>query len=160
MGDLSEFSLPYRLFLKGYRWRKIDPIPFSPLRKPLEQSNVALVSTAGFVMPDQEPFDKEMAGGDFTFREIPATADASTLTESHRSEVFDHSGIESDPNLAFPLDRVQDLREQGRIGAVNFRHFSFMGSITAPGRLIERSAPECAARLVADEVDVALLIPV
>lgn len=35
-----------------------------------------------------------------------------------------------------------------------------MGSITAPGRLIRRSAPEAAALLVEDEVDLALLTPV
>jgi hypothetical protein len=35
-----------------------------------------------------------------------------------------------------------------------------MGSITAPARLTKRSAPAAARLLVADEVDVALLVPV
>jgi hypothetical protein len=35
-----------------------------------------------------------------------------------------------------------------------------MGSITAPGRLIARTAPEAAQLLVQDQVDVALLFPV
>jgi hypothetical protein len=35
-----------------------------------------------------------------------------------------------------------------------------MGSITAPGRFIARSAPGFAQELVEDEVDVALLVPV
>ena len=50
--------------------------------------------------------------------------------------------------------------ERGRIGSVNRRHLSFMGSITAPGRLIRQSAPDAARWLVEDAVDIALLVPV
>jgi hypothetical protein len=35
-----------------------------------------------------------------------------------------------------------------------------MGSITAPGRLIKRTAPQAAQSLVDDGVDVAILVPV
>jgi hypothetical protein len=42
MGDTSEFSLTIRLFLKAYQWRKIDPVPWTPLKKPLSQSKLAL----------------------------------------------------------------------------------------------------------------------
>lgn len=65
-----------------------------------------------------------------------------------------------DPNLAFPIDRVRELAAAGRIGEVNHRHLSLMGSITAPGRLIRDTAPEAARRIVADGVDIALLVPV
>ncbi len=160
MGDLGEFSLKTRLFLKAYRWRRIDPVPWSPLRKPLSECRFALLSSAGFVLPGQEPFDESFRGGDPSFREIPSDADPSTLIDTHRSETFDHSGLAGDPNLAFPLDRVRELAEQGRIGSVNRRHLSFMGSITAPGRLTKRTAPEAVARLVQDGVEAALLIPV
>ena len=105
MGDLSEFSFVVRAFLKAYRWRRIDPIPWTPLRKPLAAANVAIVTTAGLVMPDQEPFDDDVKGGDSSFRVIPAEADVSSLIDTHRSETFDHSGIRADPNLSFPLDR-------------------------------------------------------
>src|SRR5262245_36294024 len=64
MGSLDEFTLPARLFLKAYRWRRIDPVPWMPLRKPLAESRLALVSTAGFVLPGQEPFKVTLAGGD------------------------------------------------------------------------------------------------
>jgi len=161
MGHLSEFSLSARLFLKCYAWRRIEPVPWTPLRKPLSERRVALVSSAGFVLPGQKPFDVSVRGGDPSFREIPAHVDASTLVESHRSQSFDHSGMRSDPNLAFPVDRLRELGQSGRIGSVNHRHISFMGSITAPGRLVKQTAPE-AARLLASDgvVDVALLVPV
>ena len=160
MATVDELPLSHRIFLKAYPWRRIDPIPWTPLRRPLAESRVALVTSAGFVLPGQEPFDDEIRGGDTSFREIPSDAEVATLTETHRSQSFDHTGIRSDPNLAFPLDRFRELVANGRIGALNHRHLSFMGSITAPGRLLRDSAPEAARRLVADGVEAALLVPV
>ena len=68
MGDTSEFSLTVRLFLKAYSWRKIDPVPWTPLKKPLFQAKLALVSSAGFVLPGQQSFDESFKGGDPSFR--------------------------------------------------------------------------------------------
>lgn len=160
MGDYSEFSMPVRLFLKAYPWRRIDPVPAAKLRRQLSESRVALVTSAGFSLPGQEPFDDSVRGGDVSFREIPWDADVRTLVETHRSESFDHRGIQEDPNLGFPLDRLRELAADGRIGSTNRRHFSFMGSITAPGRLIRDSAPVVAEQLASDEVDLVILVPV
>lgn len=160
MGELSEFTIPVRLFLKAYPWRRIDPVPWTSLSKPLSECRLALVSSAGFVLSNQAPFDDSIRGGDPSFREIPNDANVATLVDTHRSESFDHSGIRQDQNLAFPIDRVNELAKRGRIGSINHRHLSFMGSITAPGRLIQNTAPEAAQLLVNDNVDVVLLVPV
>jgi D-proline reductase (dithiol) PrdB len=160
VGDLSEFSLSVRLFLRAYRWRRVDPVPWTPLEKPLAASRVALVSTAGLVAPGQAPFDRRVKGGDPSYREIGGEEEVAVLVDSHRSESYDHAGVERDRNLAFPLDRLRELVSHGRLGSVSPVHLSFMGSITAPGRLVRDSAPRAAARLVAADVDVAVLVPV
>jgi D-proline reductase (dithiol) PrdB len=160
LGALSEFPLKYRLFLKAYPWRRIDPVPWAPLKKTVAQSRLVLVSSAGMVAPDQEPFDDSIRGGDPSMREISRDIDVSTLVECHRSDAFDHAGIRQDPNLAFPADRLRELAETGRIGSLNHCYFSLMGSITAPGRLIKRTIPPVVRKLVMDKVDIALLIPV
>jgi D-proline reductase (dithiol) PrdB len=160
VGDLSEFSFPIRTFLKAYRWRRIDPVPWSPLRKPLSEANVALVTTAGLVLPQQAPFDEHVKGGDASYRVIPADADVRTLIDTHRSDTFDHSGVAADANLVFPLDRLHELAREGVVGRVNRRHLSFMGSITATARLAKERAPEAARLLAEDAVDAALLVPV
>jgi D-proline reductase (dithiol) PrdB len=160
VGDLNEFTLSVKLFLKTYPWRKINPSPWAPLKRPLNECRLGLVSTAGFVAPGQPPFDPAVRGGDYSFREIPADTDVRKLLESHRSESFDHVGIHEDPNLALPIDRVHELVERGRLGSINRRHLSFMGSITAPGRLIQQTAPAAARLFVEDAVDVTLLVPV
>ncbi len=160
MGDLSEFSLKVQLFLRAYRWRRIDPVPWTPLKKPLSECRVALVSSAGFVLPGQEPFDDKKRGGDSSFREIPGDAVVAALVDTHRSESFDHSGMRRDPNLALPIDRLRELTESGRIGQINQRHLSFMGSLTATGAFVRDTAPAAAKLLVEDSVNVALLVPV
>jgi len=160
MGSIREFSLDLRLFLKAYRWRRIDPVPWSPLRRPVRESRLALVSSAGFVLPGQTPFDTTVRGGDWSFREIDATASAATLRECHRSHAFDHAGIQADPNLGFPVDRVREMAADGRIASVNRRHISIMGSLTATGRFTKETVPQVAGLLRQDEVDIALLVPV
>jgi D-proline reductase (dithiol) PrdB len=160
MATFDDLSFLLRTTLKLYPWRTIDPVPAATLRKPLREARVALVTTGGIVPPGRPPFDEGMRGGDWTLRMIPGDVDVSALTESHRSESFDHTGVEQDRNMAFPLDRLRELAAEGLIGEVAPRHFSFMGSLTAPGRLIKTTAPEAALALVEDRVDVALLVPV
>jgi D-proline reductase (dithiol) PrdB len=160
LGDLSEFPLKYKLFLKAYPWRRIDPVPWVPLQKPLKDSRAAVISSAGLVQPGQEPFDDSIRGGDYSFREIPADTDVSALIDTHRSDLYDHSGLRKDPNLVFPLDRLGELVKSERVGSLNQRHLSFMGSITAPGRLKKKTAPVAVRKLVEDGVDIALLVPV
>lgn len=160
MGDFDEFSLSVRLLLRAYRWRRIDPVPWTPLRKPLAESRLALVSSAAFVLPGQDEFDESVRGGDPSLRWIPGDADVTTLRETHRSESFDHAGIRADANLALPLDRGRELVERGRIGSLASKHVSFMGSLTATRRFTRDTVPGAARELVADGVDVALLVPV
>ena len=121
---------------------------------------MALVSSAGLVCPGQGPFDDSIRGGDYSFREIPADMDVAALIDTHRSDLYDHAGLRQDPNLVFPLDRLRERVGSGRIGSLNRRHLSFMGSITAPGRLIKKTAPAAVRKLAEDDVDIALLVPV
>ncbi|MFZ0962929.1 MAG: glycine/sarcosine/betaine reductase selenoprotein B family protein [Terriglobia bacterium] len=160
MAELSDLKLQYRIFMATYRHRQFDWRPGAALEKPLSQSRIAVVTTAAFFSPEQAPFDPSIRGGDYSFREIPLETDLDTLQIAHKSDAFDHSGIESDKNLALPLDRLRELEAEGRIGEVAPRHYSFMGSISAPGRLVSVTAPEVARRLAEDEVDGVLLTPV
>jgi D-proline reductase (dithiol) PrdB len=117
MGDTSEFSLTIRLFPQTYQWRKIHPVPWTPLKRPLSQCKLALVSGAGFVLPDQPHFDESIKGGDPSFREIPSGVDVKTLVQTHGSESFDHAGLPQDSNVGFPIDRVSELAASAGSGS-------------------------------------------
>ncbi len=160
MADVTALPLMLRTFLRAYPWRRVDPVPCARLEKPIAACRIALVSTAGLVPPGALPFDPRVRGGDYSYRVIPRDSDVRGLVDCHRSESYDHTGIARDRNLAFPLDRLRELAAEGVIGEVAPRHVSFMGSITAPGRLVRDTAPEAAALLIDDGVDVALLVPV
>ena len=147
--------------MKAYPVKSYGDTPSNvPLHKRLNQCRVALITTAGLHLQEQTPYDERIMGGDCSYREIPNTIETQVLALGHRSKAFDSSGTESDINLVFPLDRFRELETEGKIGSLNHRHFSFMGSITKPKPLIEKTAPEVAQMLEADDVDVAFLTPV
>ncbi len=160
MAKLSDLKLSYRLYMKGYIYRSFDWRPGTRLEKPLSAARVAVVSTASFHLPEQKPFDESIRGGDYSYRIIPLGSDLSSLRMSHRSDAFDPDGLLADPNLALPLDRLRELAEAGEIGDVAPRHFTFQGSIPAPGRLMKMTAPEVAEHLKADRVNAVFLTPV
>ena len=145
-----------RFFMKFYGGQRYKTSPNTPLRLPLNECRVALITTAGFFLDGQDPFEKE----DCSYREIPNSIQTQELKDGHKSAAYDKRGIDIDANLAFPLDRFRELETEGKIGSLNRRHFSFMGSITKPHRLITQSAPEVGRTLKADDVDVAFLTPV
>jgi D-proline reductase (dithiol) PrdB len=160
VAKLSDLKPAYRLYMQLYRYRRVDWKPGTRMTKPLSESRIAVVTTAGLHRPDQPPFDASVKGGDWSYREIPADTDIATLGVAHKSDSFDHSGLEQDKNLALPLDRLRELAASGFIGELAPRNFSFMGAISAPQRLIDFTAPEAAHKLREDAVDGVLLTPV
>ena len=74
---------------------------------------------------------------------------------------YDHTDADKDINIILPVERVDDLKQAQDIGAVNWRHFSFMGHILKHhiDTLMHASAPAVAAALKKDEVDIAILTP-
>lgn len=160
MGKLSDQPLKYQLLIKGYPFRRVDWRPGAVLAQPLNEARIALTTTAGFYLPSQQPFDQSFRHDDCSYREIPWGTPVSLLQIGQSSDAFDHAGIEADRNLTLPLDRLRELVDGGIIGEAAPRNFSIMGSIIAPAKLINDSAPEIARKLADDRVDGVLLAPV
>lgn len=160
MAQLSDLKLKYRLLIQGYPFRRVDWRPGACLKKPLHQSRIALITTAGFYLPNQLPFNQSFRHDDCSYREIPWGTPVDMLQIGQSSDAFDHSGIEADRNLTLPLDRLQELIDVGVVGEAAPRHLSIMGSIIAPARLISETGPEMARKLREDRVDGVFLAPV
>lgn len=146
--------------MEAYPYRRVDWRPGTRLDKPLSEARIAAVTTAGYYLPGQAPFDHSIRGGDCSFRVIPTGTDPRRLLMGHKSDAFDASGIQADSNLALPLERLRELAAGGVIGAAAEEHFSFMGSITAPGALMRETARAAAEQLRSAKVDGVLLTPV
>jgi D-proline reductase (dithiol) PrdB len=130
-------------------------IPFVLPKKPLHEGRLALVTTGGVHLPEDARFDIDDPLGDCSYRGIPNEADA--LTWTHAYHAPDRGG--EDLDSVFPLWTLRELVAEGAVGELNNRHFSFMGAIHDPGPLVERTAPEVAAKLTEDGVDAVLLTP-
>jgi D-proline reductase (dithiol) PrdB len=140
------------------------PIPWTPLAKPLARCRVALLSTAGISQRGDAPFDmayerQNPTRGDSSWRRLRADSTSATVEANHLH--IDTSYIARDLNVALPLDRLRELAEAGEIGDVAPTHYSIMGYQGADASALEQhSAPEIAAAMKSEEVDLALLIPV
>ena len=159
MATVSDLTLKDRLWYHRYRFRLVDPLPWAPPGPALVDATVALATSAGVHLPGDPPFEK-VKGGDFSYRWIPGDTRPRDLTCTHPSGAWDRSGVEADPNMAMPLDRLRELEAKGEIGRIAPRHASFQGSITAPMRLMRQTAPEMAQGMADDGVHVVLLTPV
>ena len=160
MVKIADMDPKLKRFMRDYPWRRLDSIAPAHRVKDLAECRVALVSSAGMVGPGQEPYDPEIKGGDWSWRLIPGDIDVRRLTEHHRSDSWSRGGIEADRNMGVPIDRLRELVHAGVIGEVAPRHISVMGSITATGRFIRKTVPEIVGVMTADEVDIALMVPV
>jgi D-proline reductase (dithiol) PrdB len=140
------------------------PIPWTPVVKPLAESKLALLTTAGVSMKGDPPFDMEMerkrpTRGDPSWRALRADSTSDSI-EAHHLHI-DTGYIEKDLNVALPLDRVRALVAAGEVGALADRHYSIMGYQGNDASVLENeSAPAIAASMLAEQVDLALLAPV
>lgn len=143
-----------------YRWAHNIAAPFQPLKKPLAQSRVALVTTAARFDPtkgDQGPGAAYNGSAKFYQVYDGDTAKQHDLRISHIAYDRVHTSA-TDMNTWFPLAQLHRLANEGRIGSVAPR---FFGAPTNRSHrvTIETDAPDILARCKAGNVDAAVLVP-
>src|SRR5438552_16920584 len=108
---------------------RMDPIPWTPLSKPLNQWRLALVTTAGIYDKAREPpFDagrekREPMWGDPTYRRIRRDLAQGQIGASHPH--INNRDILADLNIVLTVNRSEELEEEGLIGsppALTFPH--------------------------------------
>ncbi len=95
------------LFFKDILTARYKPseskgIPWTPVRKPLRDSMIAVVTAAGVHHRDQKPFDMKDPNGDPTFRQIDVRRPLTDLVITH--DYYDHSDADRDINIVFPVE--------------------------------------------------------
>lgn len=137
-------------------------IPWTPLSRPLADSAVALISSAGLALETDRPFDQEGERqnpwwGDPSYRILPRTATADTVRLYHLH--IHPRVVEQDLNTLMPLERLLELEANGEIGRSAAHHYSFMGYILQPQVLLEESTPAMIQHMKQDGVNAVILIP-
>jgi D-proline reductase (dithiol) PrdB len=116
--------------------------------------NVAIVSTAGFIVRGERP----MLANETGYRTIASTTKDGDILCSHVSTNFDRSGFQQDVNVMLPRVRLLELEREGRIGKAADAHYAFMGA-TRPEKL-EDKARELGRSMLALGVNTVVLAPV
>ena len=159
MPKLSVLSEIQRKTMQMFPCVEHDDTPWTPMAKKLSDSKVALVTSAGLHLRTDKPFISVHEGGDTSFRVIPRSSKAGDILQSHTSIGFDHTGIYRDLNVTFPMDRLQELVDQKKIGSLSDNYYSFMGALRDVTGIIEKTGPEVAHKLKSEGVEVVLLTP-
>ena len=139
-----------------FRWLASEPpAPWSPLRKPLAESHLGLISTGGVYRNGQTAFSYK---DDTTYRAIPTDVETSQLRATHFT--YDLTDARTDINCVFPIDTLHRLVGEGAIKGLTQSFYTCMGGIYSQRRVREELVPALVERCVDDEIDVVLLVPV
>jgi D-proline reductase (dithiol) PrdB len=139
-----------------YRWSEFDSSPWTPLEKPLAESCIALVSSAGIFREDQRAFEP-WAVNDLSFREIPLDTPRDRLRLHHN--YFDHRDALQDWNCVLPIQRLKELAGAGHIGSVAPTAITLgMGRLYKRTALQQETVPQLVDVLREQGADAALLV--
>lgn len=156
---LTRFPYLVRFFTGQAAAVSFDEAPWAPLRKPLAESRMALVTTGGVHLRGDRPFDMSDSTGDPSFRVVPSDTSVEALTITH--DYYDHKDADRDINIVFPIERLREFAEEGGIGSLSRRFFGFMGHLEQNhfNRFLNEEIPAAVAMMKDDGVDIALLTP-
>ena len=159
---IEDFSGRFRSWsgnenLAGYPFVQNIRAPFSPARRALPLTNLALISSAGAYIDGTDPFDLESKDGDLNFREIPVEVEAEDLLYSAKG--YDPSAVKADRNSLIPIDRLREYESNAVIGKLNHVWWSLSPWIPNAAQVARELGPRIADRLVSYNVQAAILVP-
>ena len=121
---------------------------------PLADATVAILTSASMHHPDQPGFEVVDTG----YRVLDGAR--RDLILGHWSQDVDQVGFGLDHNVVYPIDRLQEMADAGRIGEVSDVHLAYAGNQFDITGVRMDSGPEGARLLKEAGVDVVLLTPV
>jgi len=134
---------------KSYRWASFETVPFLPLKKPLAQSTVGLITTAMPIMENEQGPKIVRSGSIHTPPDKLFTDDLA----------WDKNATHLDDLDSFlPIHHLHELKKEGRIGQLS-DHFYCVPTEYSQRRTNEVDAPKILRRCREDGVDAALLLP-
>jgi D-proline reductase (dithiol) PrdB len=156
MSRLGDFSSSLRALAGTERSRRDGSEPWTPLRKPLSDCTLAIVTGSAYVdaAPQLDRPGVELCGFRSFSQEALAPAPAA---EQSAGQAPDPSRFEAD-RLGVTVGRARELVAHGRVARLAPGHLTLTGAVDSRDRLVRR-AREAASALTGGEVDVVLLVP-
>jgi len=124
------------------------------VKKPVNQSRVALLTSAALRLRDQPPF---VPREDLSYRLVSSDPAAGDIVIDHHSRIG--AVPRADPEIIFPRSALAGLVEKKLVGSLSPVHVSFMGGVRSHHTIEQELAPAIADALAKARVDLALLVP-
>lgn len=139
-----------------YQWLESEDAPaWTPLSKPLSESKLGFICTGGIYSAGQTAFHFK---DDTSYRAIPTDVNVEDLRATHFA--YDLTDARKDINVVFPVEQLRTMVDEGVIDSLAPDAYTLMGGIYSTRRVVEELIPALVDRVLADEVDVVLLVPV
>lgn len=133
---------------------QLGPPVLHRLARPLRETRVIIVTSAGVRLRSEEPFRPV---NDMSFRKIAADTKSVLLAPSHPTPV--RRPAEQDINVVFPHERLRELADEGIIGGVTDYHLSFLGTIKKLTELVTGLGMQMVEAARGAGAGAALLVP-
>ncbi len=161
-----------RAYFSAEKKFSYDDGPFTPFQKRISDSRLVLITSTGHFVEGDDP--EPLGAKNMTQQEaiekimdfVKAPPQLSTLpvdTPEDKLRVrhggYDIHGVQTDPNVAFPLRRLLELEHEGVIGQLMRQAYSFVGACSQK-RLLKQTGPQWVEIFKQQPIDAALLVPV
>lgn len=140
---------------KGY-------IPWTPMKKPLNQTTIALVTSAGISLRTDPPFDmerekKEAIWGDRSYRAMPRRTTEKDIEVKHLH--INTNYIKQDINVILPLARMAEFEQEKIIGRLAPTAYSFYGFQWQNTDFLKEAIEPISKRMKSEGVEAVLMTP-
>jgi D-proline reductase (dithiol) PrdB len=140
---------------KGY-------IPWTPMSKPLSQTTIALVTSAGISLKKDPPFNmererREPLWGDRSYRTIPRGTTEEDIEVNHLH--INTSYIKRDINVILPLARMAELEHERIIGRLAPTSYSFYGFQWQNSDFLKEAIEPISKKMKLEGVEAVLITP-
>ncbi len=140
---------------KGY-------IPWTPMAKPLNQTTITLVTSAGISLKTDPPFDmerekREAIWGDRSYRAIARGTTEKDIDVNHLH--INTSYVKQDINVMLPLARMAEFENEKIIGRLAPTAYSFYGFQWQNTDFLKEAIEPISKKMKLEGVEAVLLTP-
>ena len=137
-------------------------IPWTPLKKPMNRTTLALLTSAGISLKADPPFDmerekKEAIWGDRSYRAIPRETAEKDIEVNHLH--INTNYIKQDINVILPLARMAEFEQEKIIGHLAPTAYSFYGFQWQSTDFLKEAIEPIFKKMKLEEVEAVLMTP-
>lgn len=137
-------------------------IPWTPLAKPLSDTTIALITSAGISLKSDTPFDMEReknepTWGDPSYRSLPRETTEKDINANHLH--INTKYILQDINVMLPLNRMAEFETEGIVGRLAPTNYSYYGFQWQNTDFLSESFEPITKKLESEGVEAVFLTP-